>query len=196
MAQFKEVELTDGRTVKVYRPPYSRIHANVRKRLPEPERPEVPMVSERTVTGGMSRPMPIPSDPEYLAAVERWRQEHAEWQERYNEEVDRMRALFVLKDVEVPQDWDVEQEVGEEMRFFDPEWEPTPGAMGRKLDYIMWAIMGDALDANRITNAEAELSGIDMEEVDANEASFQSRVERATDREVAGEPQGAEGVDD
>jgi hypothetical protein len=196
MAQYTEVELVDGRVVRVYRPPYTRLHANLRKRFPEPIKPDVPMVSERTVTGGMSKPMPIPDDPDYLAAVERWEQAHAEWQEKYNDELDSMRALFVLKDVEVPDDWDVEAEVGEEMRFFDPEWEPTPGPMGRKLDYIQWDIMGDAVDANRITTAEAELSGIDIEEVQANEASFRNQVEREADRDVAGEPPGAEGADD
>jgi hypothetical protein len=64
--------------------------------------------------------------------------------------------------------------------------------MGRKLDYILWEVMGDALDANLLTNAEAELSGIDMEEVSANEASFRDQVERETDPDVAGEPQQAE----
>jgi hypothetical protein len=139
--------------------------------------------------------MPTPHAPDYLAAVEAWKQEHAVWDERYNEEVDRMRALLVLKDVEVPEGWDVEQEVGEEMRFFDPEWAPTPGSLGRKLDYILWDIMGDGLDAKRITDAEAELSGIDLEEVNANEASFRDQVEGETDPEVAGEPPGDEGTD-
>ncbi|MHA2085734.1 MAG: hypothetical protein ACXABD_18465, partial [Candidatus Thorarchaeota archaeon] len=72
------------------------------------------------------------------------------------------------------------------------EWKPHEGPMGRKLDYILWEVMGDALDANLLTNAEAELSGIDMEEVSANEASFRDQVERETDPDVAGEPQQAE----
>jgi hypothetical protein len=195
VAQFKKVELVDGRVVKVYRPPYTRIHANVRKRLPEPLKPEVPIVTEENVTG-REISMPIPTDPDYLAAVEVWRAERAEWEERYNEEVDRMRALFVLKDVQVPDGWDAEQEFGEEMRFFDPEWEPTPGEMGRKLDYILWDIMGDGLDANRILDAEAELSGIDVQEVVANEASFQDNVEEPTDPDVAGEPREEGRADD
>jgi hypothetical protein len=55
--------------------------------------------------------------------------------------------------------------------------------------------MGDGLDAKRITDAEAELSGIDLEEVNANEASFRDQVEGETDPEVAGEPPGDEGAD-
>jgi hypothetical protein len=109
MALYKDVELTDGRVVRVYRPPYTRIHANVRRRFPEPQ---VPVVTETNVTG-REISMPIPDDPDYLAA-------HAEWTERYNDEVDRMRALFLLKDVEVPDGWNAEAAVGEEMRFFDP----------------------------------------------------------------------------
>ncbi len=186
MAQFKDVTLTDGRVVRIYRPPYTRIHANVRKRFPEPIKPDVPIVTEKGVAGNEIS-MPVPHDPDYLAAVKVWEQESAEWQERYNEEVDRMRALFLLKDVEVPEGWEAEAAVGEEMRFFDPEWEPTPGPMGRKLDYIMWEILGDAVDANLITNAEAELSGIDMQEVSANEASFRDQVEGEADPALAGE---------
>lgn len=171
MAQFKDVELVDGRTVRVYRPPYTRIHANVRRRFPEPQ---PPVVTEKTATG-REMSMAILDDPDYLAA-------HAAWNEQYNEEVDRMRALFVLKDVEVPDGWSAEETVGEEMRFFDPDWKPNEGPMGRKLDYIMWEIMGDGVDANRITDAEAELSGIDLEEVRANEASFPDQVEEQTDQ--------------
>jgi hypothetical protein len=196
VAQYKDVELTDGRTVRVYRPPYTRIHANVRKRFPEPIRPEIPMVTAKTVTGGQSRPMPNPHDPDYLAAVERWEQAHSVWQERYNDEVDRMRALFILKDVQVPEGWEAETAVGGEMRFFDPEWEPTPGPMGCKLDYILWEILGDVVNANRITDAEAELSGISLEEVQANEASFRHQVEGETDPEVAGGSQPETGTDD
>lgn len=168
----------------MYRPPYTRIHADVRRRFPEPVKPSVPMVSETTVTGRQSRPIPIPTDPDYLEAVKKWEVAHAEWQEQYNEAVDEMRALFILKDVEVPEGWDVEAEVGDEMRFFNPKWKPHEGPMGRKLDYILWDIMGDGLDAQRITNAEAELAGISLEEVDANEASFRDHVEGEADPEL------------
>jgi len=171
VANFQDVELTDGRVVRVHRPPYTRIHDNVRKRFPEPE---PPVVVEKTAAGKEIR-MKILDDPAYL-------ERHAEWEELYLQEVDKMRVLFMFKDIEVPEGWDVEAEVGEEMRFFDPDWKPNEGPMGRKLDYILWAIMGDTMDANRITNAEAELSGIDMAEVQATEASFRPQVEGQADQ--------------
>jgi hypothetical protein len=160
--QYKDIELTNGMTVRIYRPPYTRVHASVRMRYPEPEPPTV-----ETVTG---RSIPNPADPEYL-------ERHAEWQEQYAQAVEDMRALFLFKDLPVPDGWDVESEVGAEMRYFDPDWKPREGPMGRKLDYIQWAVLGDVMNAKRVTDAEAEMSGIDLQEVAANEASFQDQVE-------------------
>jgi hypothetical protein len=170
MALYKDVELIDGRTVRVHRPPYARIHANVRRRLPEPQ---IPVATDKNVTG-REISMPVPDDPTYLA-------KHAAWEIRYEEEVEMMGSLFVFKDEEVPDDWDVEAVAGAEMRYFDPEWTPREGPMGRKLDYIQWDILDDSLNALRVTNAIRELSGIDLEEVRANTASFRDEVEGEAD---------------
>lgn len=162
----REVELIDGRTVRVYLPPYTRIHESVRKRLPEPQ---PPVVTERTAAGKEIN-MVIKDDPQYL-------QKHVQWDEAYIEQVDMMSSLFMFKDVQVPEEWDVGVEVGAEMSYFEPDWKPREGEMGRKLDYIQWNILADTMNAQRVTQAVAEMSGIDLNEVSANEATFRSDVE-------------------
>lgn len=171
MAQYKDVELANGRTVRVYRPPTRRIIALVEKQHP---RPQVPIITE-TTKAGKEISMRIDDDPVYLAAVR-------EWEEFTAERIDQMGSLFMFKDEEVPEDWDVEAEIGAEVRFFDPTWEPREGAVGRKLDYIEWNILGDIVNSQKVTNALAELSGIDLEEVAANEASFRGQVEEQADQ--------------
>jgi len=173
MAEFQEVELTNGETVRVYRSPTQRILAMVEAKDPEPV---VPIVTETNVTG-RSISMSVPTDPDYVQALK-------EWNERKpgrDDEIEQLEALFMLKDLKVPENWDIEVEVGEEARFFDPDWAPREGAMGRKLDYIQWVILGDSVNAYRIQNARAELSGIDMQEVQAVTASFRDQVEGSTD---------------
>lgn len=164
---YKEVTLTDGRTVRVYRPPTRRIIAIVEKRHP---RPQPPVVEETTATG-KKIVMRIDDDPDYLAKLN-------EWSQIVNEETDELGSLFMLKDEEPPDDWDVETEVGDEVRYFDPDWQPREGKIGRKLDYIQWNIMGDVVNSMHITQALRELSGIDLEEVERNLESFPGPVER------------------
>ena len=168
MATYKDVDL-DGRTVRVYRPPTRRIIENVRKRYPEPE-PE--LVKEKGATG-KEFVTALDKDPAYLA-------KHAAWIDLTNEEIDKMGSLFMLKDENPPDGWDVMAEVGDEVSYFDPDWKPREGKVGRKLDYIQWDIMGDLVHSQLITEALAELSGIDLEGVAANEASFRPEVEGET----------------
>ena len=170
MAQFKEVELVNGTTVNVYRVPDRRVYAIVEKQHPKPL---PPIRSDKTATG-RTITMQIDDDPEYLQAL-------AQWEETANNEVEKVGALFTFKDLQVPKKWDVEAEYGTEARYFDPEWAPREGEMGRKLDYIEWEILGDAVNALRVIRAREELSGIDMAEVNANEASFRGQVEGPTD---------------
>jgi len=169
MAQYAEVELVDGRMVRVYRTPNRRIIAMVEKKFP---RPEPPVVTETTAQG-KEVSMVITDNPEYIAAL-------AQWEETMAQEVDMLGSLFMFKDVKVPDDWDIEAEVGTEVRFYDSEWQPRDGPMGRKLDYIEWSIMGDVANSQRVLNALVELAGIDSEEVASNEASFRDNVEGAT----------------
>jgi len=163
---YRDIELIDGRTVRLYRPPYMRIQENVRKRLPEPQ----PPVVTETTKAGKDITMTLKNDPDYLAA-------HEAWDRQFDEEVDKMGSLFMFKDEEVPEDWDVEAEVGAEMRYFDPDWAPREGPIGRKLDYIQWSILEIGDNVGLVTRTLAEMSGIDLREVAANEASFPDQVE-------------------
>jgi hypothetical protein len=171
VARYKEVELNDGRVVHVFRPPTQQILALVKQRYPEPMPPEI---TEKKVTGG-DITMIIEDDPAYLA-------EHDRWEDVVNEEVDRRGALFVFDDLEVPDDWDAEREVGDRLRAAgDTEWKPADGPLGRKFDYIQWSILGDIENAVLILEAQAELSGVPVPEVQANLASFRPEVEGETD---------------
>jgi len=68
MAEFQEVELTNGETVRVYRSPTQRILAMVEAKDPEPV---VPIVTETNVTG-RSISMSVPTDPDYVQALKEW----------------------------------------------------------------------------------------------------------------------------
>lgn len=163
---YKDVELTDGRTVRVYRPPTRRIIDIVEKQHP---RPQPPTVTE-TTGPGKEIVMRIDDDPAYLAELE-------QWDELVREKTDEMGSLFMFKDVTPPDDWNLETEVGDEVRYFDPDWEPREGRIGRKLDYIQWNILGDVVDGMNVFDALREMSGIDLEGVASNEASFRGQVE-------------------
>ena len=169
MAEYKDVQLVDGRTVRVYRPPLSRILAMVERKDPEPT---VPIQTEATATGRVVK-MSNPNDPGYIEAMEQWQAREAQ----RREEQDMLEALYMLKDEEVPEGWDVREVAGDIATFYDPEWKPREGQMGRKLDYIQWDLLADVVDLNRVQMARAELSGIDMAEVASIEASFRPQVE-------------------
>jgi len=173
MAQYKDVELNNGMTVRVHRSPTRRVMAMVEAKDPKPT---VPIYTEINVTG-REISMPIPGDPDYLKALNEWNAR----QQKRDDEVNMLEALYEFPDMEVPDDWDVEAEVGEVARFYDPDWAPREGKMGRKLDYIQWAVLGDSVDAYLVQAARAELSGIDLTEVSAITASFRGQVEGTTD---------------
>lgn len=158
---YKEVEFDGIGTVRVYAPPTRRILSILEKKHP---RPAVPIARETTATGKEIE-MRIEDDPAYLAKV-------IEWEELINEEADRMGSLFMFKDLTVPEGWSAEEEVGAEVHFFDPDWKPEEGDVGRKLDYIQWVVLGPLKNQVRLTDALRELSGIDLDEVNANEATF------------------------
>jgi len=172
MAQYRDIELSDGTQVRVYVPPTQRIIAMVEKAIPRPPKPMPPVITEKNVVGAEIS-MSIDHDPAYQAALYRWEnQDIPEWRARTNEEIDKRSALFIFKDVQVPDDWDVEAEIGELIRLDEPDWEPTPGPLGRKRDYIQWALLGDPVDALLVQQTLAEMASIDLSEVNANEATF------------------------
>ena len=166
---YKDIELTDGRVVRVYSPPHVRISGIVEKLLPRPQ-PEA--VTERNKVDKEFVTF-LDKDPAYLAKLN-------EWNQARNEKADELGSLFMFKDEEPPEDWDVEAEVGDEVRYFDPDWQPREGKMGRKLDYIQWTIMDDVLNSMHVTEALRELAGIDLEEVKRNLDSFRGPVEGET----------------
>jgi len=166
---YKDIEWADGAPGRVYRPPTRSIGDNVSRRLPEPQ----PPVVEEENKAGKKFVTILDQDPEYL-------QRHAEWRRKFNEEVDKIGTLFALKDLVVPEGWSLEDEVGEEMHYFDPDFAPREGEIGRKLDYIEWHIMGDPVNANLYVDTLRELLGIDMEAVQRERDSFRGEVEGET----------------
>lgn len=181
MARYKEIELTNGMKVRVYVPPTQRIMAMVEEKYPKPPKPVPPVVTEKTVTG-REQVMSIDDDPTYLSELARWNgKDLVEWQALTSEEIDRRNSLFVFKGLKVPDDWDVESEVGEIVRLDEPDWKPTPGEQGRKRDYIQWELLNNPQDALLVQQTLAELSGFNLKEVHANEASFQTEMEGRAD---------------
>ena len=174
MAQYKDVELSTGLTVRVYRSPLRKIQAMVLEKDPMPL---PPLVSEQ-VRSGRVETIANPSDPDYLQALKEWR----EREPARKEQIDILEGLSMLRDLKVPDDWDVEQVAGDIARFHDPDWKPREGPMGRKADYLQWEVLGDPIDAYRVEIARAELSGIDEEEVRANQASFRDNSEGEADQ--------------
>jgi hypothetical protein len=180
MARYKDITLSDGMEVRVHAPPTNQLRALVEKRYPEPPKPVPPVVTEKNVVG-KEISMEIPHDPDYLQALAEWQErDHPAWEALIAEETDRRGSLFVFKDLEVPDDWDVEAEVGAIVRLDEPDWEPTPGELGRKRDYIQWVILADPEDALLVQSTLLELTGIPKERVEAYMASFRNSLEGET----------------
>jgi hypothetical protein len=162
--------------VRIYVPPQA-LRKLVEKAIPKPPEPEPPVRTDANVVG-KEISMVIWDDPAYLKAHERWEEvEIPEWNARVAEETDRRGSLFMFKDLQVPEDWDIEAEVGEIIRMDDPDWEPTPGELGRKRDYIQWELLVDPEDALLVQTTLLELAGMSPEGVDAFLASFRNQVE-------------------
>lgn len=170
MENYRDVELTIGKT-RVYSPPLTKIDSFLDKdpetKLPEPEIIEEEMKSGKTVI------VIKDDDPEYLrkrAAVEALREEKGR----------EMTWLFVLRDVKPPEGWDMEAEMGEGIRYYDPEWQPREGKVAKKLDYIEWVVLVDGANVRAINEALNELAGISKEVVEQIEKSFPGSVEGET----------------
>jgi len=125
-------------------------------------------------------------NPEYLRAK-------AENERLVTQKFAELENLSALRDVVVPDDFDVMVEIGEVMQYADPDWKPREGAAGRKLDYIEWVLLADIDDENTVAAALAELMGIDLEEVARIEESFRNQLEgeAAGVLEATGEPSGS-----
>ena len=161
----KQITLSTGQVVTVYLPPNAKIYQMVQKMYPDP------VVPVRTTQGaaGNEITMAIVDDPDYL-------KEKARMRDLRREKEDELNALYALKDVEVPEEFDVEAEYGFIARMADPGWEPRTGVDGRKLDYIQWVVLGNIRDAAEIQKALAILAGVDMEVVESIEDGFRDNV--------------------
>lgn len=167
MASFKDVVLSSGEEVRVYAPPSIKIDQMLRKKYPDPQ---MPFVDEVIKTTKRKIRVMIEDDPEYLLEIKRVA-------ELRREDADELNTLFALKDVEVPEGFDIETEMGDILRFSDSEWQPRKGTVGCKLDYIEWALLANSADVLLFQTTVAELIGIDLEAVESIEASFRGSVE-------------------
>lgn len=177
MARSKVVTFSNGMEVRIHVPPRV-IRELVEAAFPKPPEPEPPVRSDTTVTGKVIS-MTIWDDPAYLKAHERWEEvDVPEWESKVIQETDRRGTLFMFKDLEVPEDWDIEAEIGPIIRMDDPDWEPTPGELGRKRDYIQWELLVDQEDLMLVQTTLMELAGMSEEGIAGFLKSFQRQVER------------------
>jgi hypothetical protein len=165
---YKEVELTDGKVVRVYAPPVIKINSILANSFPTPQPPirEAP-----TVTGEPLR-MAIEDDPEYLQELE----EHED--KTLQKSLD-LHILFALKDETPPEDFSTEQ-IKEIICLYDESWEPRKGPAGRKLDWIEFDLLANMVDRNRVQVAMNDLISIDLEVADQVGESFPSDMEGET----------------
>lgn len=110
-------------------------------------------------------------------AYEAWRAECDAIDGERFEEANGLNFLFSLKDVEVPGDFDVDAQFGDEARYIDPDWQPKPDELGRKLDYVEWVVLGNSSDQATVSAAMNQLLGLDQEVVDDVIDTFPDNVE-------------------
>ena len=168
MSNYRDVELTTGESVRVHSPPIGKIDVLL-DRDPELKLPE-PEVIEEELKSGKTVVMVKDDDPEYLKERRRV--------EALREEKGReMMWLFTLRDVSPPKDWDITEDLGDEIAFYDPGWKPREGKVGKKLDYIEWVILSDGANVTAINSALNELAGVSLEVASQVEDSFPGQVE-------------------
>lgn len=176
MPKFKDITLSSGEQVRVYVPPSIKVSELLLKKYPDPE---PPVVEEKTATGETIK-MIIEDDPEYLA-------EKAAARKKRDDKLNELSALYAMRDVKVPEGWDIEAEQGELIRLADPDWKPREGSHGIKLDYIEWDLLGNSVDVLLMQETLAELSGINLEVIARIEAQFRGDVEGQTAQGVVAE---------
>lgn len=161
----KVITLANGDELEIFSPPLNAWDLT-KKRYPEPE---PPIMETETASGGTLQ-MAMVDDPGYLAEKERVAQ-------LQNDLYQEVCTLGALRRIDIPDDFDAEEEFGETMRYADPDWQPREGSSGRKLDYIDYVLLTNTKDIMAVQTAMSELMGIDPGEVDAIQASFRDSVE-------------------
>jgi hypothetical protein len=166
MPEFIEIKLSNDKVIKVYSPPSIQLNQIVMRKYPDPVAP----VRESPTVGGGTARMSIDNDPDYLREKERVEELRAE-------ERGSLTTLFALKDEVVPDDFTMDA-IGEIVTLSTPDWKPREGKVGRKLDYFEWVLLANMGDQIKFQEALAELSGINMDAVRANEDAFRDKVAR------------------
>lgn len=177
MTDYKEVKLFSIGKARVYLPPNTKIATMLRKKYAKryPLQPSEQMkLAGPKGQSAQYETILIASGPAYDA----WRAECDAIDEERFEEANGLNFLFSLKDVEVPDDFDVDVQFGDEARFIDPEWQPRPDTLGRKLDYIEWVVLANSHDQAVVSAAMNQLLGLDQEVVDDVIDTFPDNVER------------------
>ncbi len=113
-----------------------------------------------------------------------WEAECDSVQEAMRADEDSQFYLYALKDVKVPDGFDIESEYGDMIRYEDKHWQPRPGKIGCKIDYLEWVVLGYSDDAVAVSRALDELTGISQEVVDDVKSTFPSDVEESTAGDV------------
>lgn len=157
--KYKDVELISGKIVRVYVPPVIKTYEMARKK----HRVEKVIVTE-TTSRGKTISMSIDDDPEYLAKL-------AVQEELIDQETGELNILFALKDEKVPDDFDI-SDLLDIILYADPDWKARESAMGRKLDWIVWDLLYEAADNNKVQVTINELLGVDTEVVASTKESF------------------------
>ena len=162
---YKEVELTTGRTVKVYAPPVLRISRMLDEKYPEPQKP---IVTE-TTGPGRAISMIIEDDPEYKRKME-------EREIDIDKESGELNILFALLDEQPPDDFSMDFYL-DILSYSNPDLKARDGKNGRKLDWIEWDLLSNPADETRVAQAINSLISVDMEVVDSIGKSFPDQVE-------------------
>jgi hypothetical protein len=173
--EYKDVDLLSIGQVRVYLPPNTKIASMLRKKYAHLYPPQpVKMIKLATGKGQPAEYEPIrqESGPEFEA----WRAECDQLDDRRFEEANNLNFLFSLRDVVVPDDFDVEAQFGRRARFIDPKWKPTPGEFGRDMDYLEWIVLANSHDQTAVSVAMNQLLGLDQEVVDDVKDSFPDQV--------------------
>jgi hypothetical protein len=164
VALFKEVELFSIGKTRVYLPPNTKITTMLRKKYADRYPPQPSKQIKLATPKGQKEEYEtilIVDGPKYDA----WRKECDAIDAERWDEGEGLNYLFSLKDVVVPDDFDVEAQVGDEARYIDPDWKPRPDKLGRKLDYIEWIVLGNSHDQDVVGAALRQLLGLDQEVV-------------------------------
>ena len=154
--------LSCGKSVRVYPMSY-RLYQAIERKWREPE---VPTKLVKTIDGKGER-MPDPKNPEYLAEVARVR-------EGKGTAMMRLVAWQSLRDITVPE----ENGWVEEIREFEPEYQPPADAIGRKIDYLEYIFPMSGIDWQIVIYTAINENVLAPSEVEDAAKRFRNQISR------------------